>query len=262
MGGIRRMARPLKRLALLRWLQDRATVTLGAGQGRGLRFAPGSGAAHYAGGDNELAVQDALAHALQEGDCLFDVGANVGFLTVIGALLVGPSGRVVAFEPVARNVAAIRRNAALNGFAQVTVVDKAVSDRSGTERLIRTRSLGGAALAGADTPPDAVGEEEVEVITIDDVVVARAVPPPSVVKIDVEGAELAVLAGMEQTLARHRPVLIYEIDGPDEATVAARAEACAAHLARRGYHVGRLPDSYRGGSWVVHHYRARHGDGA
>lgn len=256
MGTIRRVLRPLKRLPMARWYQDRVTITLSAGQGRGLRFAPGSGAAHYSQGENEMAVQDQLAADLAAGDCFYDVGANVGFLTVIAAGLVGSGGSVVAFEPVARNAATVRRNAALNGFGHIAVVEKAVSDHSGRESLVLARSLGGAALASADTPPDPAGTEEVEVVSIDDIVGSGSVRPPSVVKIDVEGAEIEVLRGMESTLAIHRPVVIYEIDGPDETTVQAKASVCAAHLEARRYEVGALPDSYPGTSWVVHHYRA------
>src|SRR5438132_1248238 len=97
----------------MRW-QD---GTIPHGVGRGLRFNPGSANAGYLLGTSEPAMQKALLRILRPGMYVYDVGANVGFITVLAAKLVGSAGRVVAFEPVATNAEQIEHNVRLNAFA-------------------------------------------------------------------------------------------------------------------------------------------------
>lgn len=241
------VARLLKRLGLAR----KGTIVVGPASG--LRFDPGPSNADYASGDNELPVQGALAECLRGGDVFYDVGANVGFLTVLGARLVGPSGTVYAFEPVPANAGFVRRNAQANGFAQVHVIEKAVSNRLGAGELTLARYSGGSALASAEPPPDADGTLPVELVTIDDLVGRELLKPPDVVKIDVEGAELEVLEGMATTAATHRPVVIVEVDAADADALARKQDACERWLQARGYRTTLLPDSYPHIRWQVRH---------
>lgn len=238
-----------------RWLRERRTYTLTHGPATGRLFCPAAAEDGYATGENELPVQETLATLLREGDVFFDIGANVGFMAVVGACLVGQSGRVFAFEPVPSNVTVIRRNLMLNRFSQVEVVAKAVSDHSGCEELILAQYSGGAALAVADAPPDAMGSIDVLVTSVDDFIAGGA-PAPHVVKIDVEGAEIQVLRGMTDTLQQHGPAVLFEIDGPDEQTLARRTSICRDFLESKGYRLSRLPDSYPMARWRVAHYIA------
>jgi FkbM family methyltransferase len=259
--GARRALRPVARLRPVRALRERATGTIAVGPGRGLRFAPGHSVPAYAVGDIELPVQEALARVLLPGDTFCDVGANVGFLSVVGARLVGDTGRVYAFEPVERNARVLRRNLRLNRLGNVEVLSAAVADRQGRQELVLAASSGGAGLAAAVPPPDAAGSVVVDVVTIDGLVARGDIPPPTLVKIDVEGAELAVLRGMDDSLRRHGPAVLYEIDGPDEADAESRAAPCRGYLEERGYRVDELPRSYSG-AWVVRHFLAQRRDDA
>ena len=103
------------------------------------------------------------------------------------------------------------------------------------------------------TPP---GKIEVEAVTVDDLVAAGRLPRPSVVKIDVEGAEEDVLAGMAETLATVGPTLIVEVDGPDDEALARRRAGVVAQLASAGYTVEELEPSYPGMTWKVAHLLA------
>jgi FkbM family methyltransferase len=227
--------------------------TMTFGVGRGLRFDAGPSNPRYARGDNELPVQETLARHLRPGHVFYDVGANVGFFTVIAARLVGPSGRVLAFEPVPGNAGLARANAAGNGFDNVEVVARAVGRASGRAELALARYSGGSMLAEVGEPPDPRGERlEVEVVAIDDAVAAGA-PPPDVVKIDVEGAELEVLEGMRRTLASRRPVVVLEVDDRTEAAAGRRLDACRALLEELGFEVRPLADSYPDTAWAVRH---------
>lgn len=246
--------------ALNRLLRARWPRRVAAGPGRGLRLDPGAGDPDALGGTYELPVQEALAAALRPGDVVLDVGANIGFLTVLAGRLVGPAGRVIAFEPVPANARLVRRNAALNSQAQVEVIEAAVGDQAGTATLVLARHAGGAALAEADRPPDACGELRVALVTLDGWLAANAARLPGpvrLVKIDVEGAEPAVLRGAAGLLAQAGPQVLLEVDAPGSAAAEAKYEACRALLAGVGYVVDRLPASYPGLNWQVIHCLAR-----
>ena len=228
------------------------------GVAKGLRFDPGPSNPDYATGENEPFVQRALAACVSRGDVLYDVGANVGFFTVIGAHLVGPSGMVIAFEPVPDNAALIRRNAGLNRFYQIEVDERAVDACSGTAELLVTHYSGGSVLASGDhRAPDVDGSLMVATVSVDDLVFVESRARPDVMKIDVEGAELNVLEGMQRTLIEVRPIVIFEIDDNDAIAFERKQRACDTFLEERGYRLERLEDSYPGSSWVVRHTVAR-----
>lgn len=229
----------------------RRDVTITTGAAKGLQFNAANSNAQYALGTNEVPVQAALATYLRPGDVFFDVGANVGFFTVIGARLVGAQGRVVAFEPVPENAAAVRYNLALNGFEQVEVWETAVSETNGSAQLQLAHYAGGASLDVAAPPPDFKGTLAVKTVTLDALIQQQRVPVPSLVKIDVEGAELHVLRGMQNTLEQHRPIVIYEVDDGSRAAFDAKRQACGDFMQAYGYRLTPLADAYADAGWLV-----------
>jgi FkbM family methyltransferase len=144
---------------------------------------------------------------IRPGATVLDVGAHVGYYTLVSAVLAGPRGRVVAFEPNPTNHGFLKRHVALNGCGNVEVVQAAVSDAAGTARF----DFGGGSGTGhlADQ-----GALEVRTVRVDDVCAERGLAPGAM-KIDVEGAELRVLRGAEQTLRRHRPVIFLSTHGAE-----------------------------------------------
>jgi FkbM family methyltransferase len=166
---------------------------------------------------------------LADGDFV-DVGAHVG-LYAVAAAVAGPR-RVLAFEPNPTARAQLEANLALNGCRDVLVVPKAVGDAGGTALLHvpTTPDPSFSSLAGGRF---AEGEPiEVEVTTVDSEVEAVGLRP-SVVKIDVEGGELAVVAGMQRTLERHRPVLLVEVNETSARELAGKLDGYS------GFRVGR-----------------------
>jgi FkbM family methyltransferase len=158
-------------------------------------------------GQHEPMVQEALRRSVAPGMTVFDVGSDIGFFSILSAGLAGPAGRVEAFEPVAASAEAVAVNAALNGFENVSVHRVAVSDHAGRETLLVQVEHSWSHLV--DRGPHANTRERipVEVISLDERIAAGALPPPDVVKIDVEGSEGAVLRGLSRTL-RTRPVVV------------------------------------------------------
>jgi FkbM family methyltransferase len=180
-------------------------VVIREGAAAGLYFMVGPSSSVWASGKVEAPVQTALASSLRPGDVFFDVGAGLGFFTILGARLVGPEGTVVAFEPELANLESIRSNVEANGFGNVVVTGTAVSGET-REGLVRGS---GATARLTSTAPGV----PVEIVSIDDFVAARPELVPAVVKIDVEGHELEVIRGMHETLARHRPRIVCELHG-------------------------------------------------
>ena len=241
---------------LRRRFSERRVHRLSAGQCEGLRFSTGPAEDEYATGDNEVPVQDCMADFLRDGMVVYDVGANVGFMSVLCAKLVGPSGRVYAFEPVESNIPWIARNVRVNRFDNVVIVQKAVSNEVGKAELNLAQYSGGAALASVEPPPDFSGTAMVDVTTID-AVVGAGEAAPDLVKIDVEGAEILVLEGMSETIEAHGPAILYEIDGATEQDLKEKAGPIEAFLRARGYRISKLDDAYPDNDWCVHHYIAR-----
>jgi FkbM family methyltransferase len=164
-------------------LRSRLDVIAG-GPAAGLCIDPGGTNPAVALGTYETPVQHRLAAMLDSGSVFYDVGANIGFYTVLGARLVGDGGAVYAFEPVPDNAAVLRRNVAANQSPNVRLVTRAASSTTASERLLLTPYAGGHFLAS--TMPEAptvatVGELHVETVTIDDFVASAGVRPPDVV---------------------------------------------------------------------------------
>jgi FkbM family methyltransferase len=180
-------------------------VVIPRGRLAGWKFAAGGGQPGYLLGASEPDLQDALAERVGASDVVYDVGANVGFFTLLVARLAGPTGHVYAFEPIDVNVRALRRNLELNDIQHVDVVQRAVSNECAAVRM----SLGNNQATGhlADDGDDLVSVQSTTV----DAFVGSGNRPPNVVKIDVEGAEDLVLAGMFDTLRAHRPVILCEL---------------------------------------------------
>lgn len=191
----------------LRW----RTLPIMSGPARGLKINLHGSAVQFATGAAEKPMQEALVAELRPGATVYDIGANVGFVTLLAARLVGPTGRVIAFEPVPENVAAIRHNLALNGIDWAEVVETAVAEKPGSATLILSDVSAFSRLATVNVPTGARGQIEVGVTSVDEFLAAGLAPPPDFVKIDVEGAELEVVRGMRQTLADHHPTIMCEV---------------------------------------------------
>ena len=165
-------------------------VPVARGPGAGLMIVAERRSLAWLSGRVEPEVQRVLVERVRPGATFVDVGASIGFFTLLAGSLVGPEGSVVAFEPQRDAASSLRRNAALNGFAMVEVVEAAVGARTGEASL---RGLGKATAHIVDD-----GEAEVEALrvratTLDDHF-TESLGPPVIVKIDVEGRERDVLA--------------------------------------------------------------------
>lgn len=221
---------------LFRVLAD-APRTIDRGVGAGIRISAAGSNLGYAMGVSEPAVQDELERSLRPGMVFYDVGANVGFLTLIAARLVGAGGEVVAFEPLSANVELLERNLELNTATNVMVVARALSAAPGRARMTVPDTSDSGTQACLD-PAAGAGGPEVLVSTLDGAVAELGLRPPDVVKIDVEGSEVDVVAGMSETLRACAPRLLIEIH--DDRDDPWRELAIREALDRLGYRLERI----------------------
>ena len=176
---------------------------------------------YYWLGTHEELVQDAMAAQVGAGFTVYDVGAHVGFFTLLASRLAGADGRVIAFEPRPDNVERLRRNIEANGARNVEVVAAAASDCDGTAAFVMHESTLEGRLAAATERSTA----SVPTATID-ALVCDGMRPPDLVKMDVEGAEGAVIRGAARTIDAHRPALLIEVHSPEAGREVADAIPC------------------------------------
>jgi len=154
------------------------------------------------------------------GDVVWDIGANLGLFTFAAAVAAGPTGRVLAVEPDPLLVTMLNRSAELNsGHAPVDVLAAAISDTVGIERFhIARRNRATSHLEGFGTTQTGGTRTVRLVATVTVDWLAERLPPPDVVKIDVEAAEVQALAAAASVL-RHRPPIICETAAENAAAV-------------------------------------------
>jgi len=161
----------------------------------------------------EPGIAEALARHLSEGKCFYDAGAHIGFYSMIAARFVGPTGRVIAFEPDPDNVRVMVDNLAMNALSWVRVVPAAVWSADGPmqfERGADTPSrMAGKIIPHDDLPSNSGSLVSCPAVTLDHL--SGSDHPPNVVKVDVEGGEVAVLHGARVTIQNHHPILVIEV---------------------------------------------------
>ncbi len=150
-----------------------------------------------------------LEKVLSSGKVFVDAGANYGIFTLLASKVVGPTGRVISFEPSVRAFPVLQHNIALNGFKNIIALPIALTEESGKQLLYHDLAI------GCDTlgryPPSQIGAEEVVTEPLDDVLRRASIDHVDVIKMDVQGAEELVLRGAGNTLSSAHPVIIFEV---------------------------------------------------
>lgn len=157
-------------------------------------------------GTYEHHTQELFRRHIKPGAIVFDIGANVGFFTLLASRLAGETGRVFAFEPLPRNLELLREHVRLNHATNVTVMPLAVSTGTGSARFFLGENPSQGTLAQS-------GEIEVNTDSLDRLVGGGSVSPPDFVKMDIEGGEDDVLTGSTEVLRSARPTLLLSTHG-------------------------------------------------
>ncbi len=187
----------------------------------------------------EQATTDLFRQLLQPGMVVVDIGAHVGYFSLLAAELVGSGGTVYAFEPEPDNHALLKKNIELNGYTNILAQRKAVSSNSGLTDLFLSALDSGSHSIHAAGARGVTGTARVEATTLDAFLDAQGWPQVDLVKIDVEGAEVEVLEGMSQLLDRRRDLKLV-------------VEFCPLLLQLAGVLPSALPDKLTSLGFAVH----------
>jgi FkbM family methyltransferase len=173
-------------------------------------------------GTYEPELQAALRDLIQPGAIVYDVGANIGYVSLLLAKAAGESGRVYAFEALPENAGRWHRNMVLNGMEnRLQLFAGAVTQAGGPVRFLVHVSGGMGKAAGSAGRKDRYAAEiSVPGISLDEFVYGLGNPAPQVVKMDIEGGEVLALPGMRRVLAEAGPLMLMELHGPESSRVA------------------------------------------
>lgn len=157
----------------------------------------------------EGAFTDAVYHAAQKHQVIYDIGAHVGYYALLIALT-NPSSKVIALEPEEGNYAALTRNVNKNRGSNIITKNIAVG-KTNTDLFFEGSNTSPRAGGGSHQLAHHGDGQRVKAVRLDDWLNSEEVPLPSMILMDIEGGELAALKGMEQTLIIHSPELFIEI---------------------------------------------------
>ena len=159
----------------------------------------------------EPAVRHEFQRIASSGQNVLDIGANIGYYSVLGATLVGPRGHVYSFEPQIHVVDRLRRNIDHNALDNVTVFPFALSEKPGiAEFCVPTAGMEAHGSLHENGRFQLSRKVVVETRRLDDVVVDSRIDDVGLIKMDAEGAELPILRGATTLLSTRKPVLLFE----------------------------------------------------
>lgn len=203
-----------------RALPRRTVLRIRRGPAKGLKWIVGSAIHGCRLGTYERDKQRALERFVRPGMTVYDIGAQAGFYTLFFSRLVGAAGRVYAFEPCPYEARFLVDHVRINCLTNVKIFQAAVAERTGfvgisTDQGSCQNHICAAARTALMVP--CVDLDSLEL------------PPPDLIKIDVEGAESVVIRGAHKTLTGTRPVVFVALHGIEQ------RDECAALLSAAGY---------------------------
>jgi FkbM family methyltransferase len=185
-------------------------------------------------GTYEPELQQAIKDWVQPGWVVYDVGANIGYISLMLARAVGEQGRVYAFEALPANAERLRQNVEMNAWAKVEVVQAAVAGAPGEVQFLVGPSGGtGKAAGSAGRELDYAAQIRVPAVVLDEFVYKEGNPAPQAIKLDIEGGEVLALPGMRRLIHEHHPLVFLELHGETAAQVVWETLTGAGYTLRR-----------------------------
>ncbi len=229
--------------APLRLIPRGAEVRILQGPLRGMRWVAYSGNHAYWLGTYELDKQKLFFSSIEKGSVVYDLGAHVGYYSLLASRAVGAAGRVVCFEPSPRNTGCLRRHLQLNGISNCDIIEAAVSSSDGIAFFEPGPNSCAGSLARESTEATPV-----RTVSLDRMVFSGEAPPPRVVKCDIEGGEYEALLGARATFERFAPLIFLATHDP------AGHRRCCDFLSGMGYQLfaldGTLCDTEFRNCWL------------
>lgn len=217
----------------LQLIPRKTVIPILQGPLKGRRWIVGSSSHGCWLGSYEFSKQNFFTEQIGEGQVVYDIGAHVGFYTLLSSHLVGKTGQVIAFEPFPPNINYLQQHIALNNLNNVDVVPKAVSDSFGqvTFQIAKSSSMGH--IADGKTSGETL---VVETVALDQFIEQQGLPLPDILKVDIEGEEFKFLQGAKN-LFRTQNIKLFLATHGNEVHM-----SCIAFLEELGYEVISLED--------------------
>jgi FkbM family methyltransferase len=210
-------------------------------------------------GTREVDHKIILQRVVKPGMTIFDIGANIGYYVLMELGLIGDTGRLVAIEPSPANVVLLNRNLALNNYRDIPVIETAVSDQPGEKLFHLSRESNLNTFHDIGSGVDHLSGEQINVRTMTVPELATEYGAPDLIRMDVEGHEVEVIAGMLDTIqdGAMAPMILFETHlsrYTDDHDMAAVLTA----LFASGYTTRYLASSYQRGTAIIEE-RGYHG---
>lgn len=219
----------------LRLMPGSARVPILRGRLKGSKWIVGSCANNGCWlGTYEYEQRVAFERLISPGAVVYDVGAHVGFYTLLASRLAEPGGKVIAFEPLPRNLHFLREHLRLNQVSNVRVIELALADRDDEVSFAEGENSFNARISDE-------GKLRVRTAALDDLISRENLPAPDFIKMDIEGAETMALQGARQILDKYHPVIFLTTHGPQI------HEDCIALLCELSYELISLDGGSTGG---------------
>jgi FkbM family methyltransferase len=207
----------------LRLIPPTAQLRVLRGPLRGKKWIAGAGQHGCWLGNYEYEMQSLFTQTINHGDVVYDLGANIGYYSLLAGVLVGTAGQVYSFEPVPRNIKFLRQHLSINRITNCTVVEAAVGRHEGVAQFDFAHNH-----VSGHLTTDAKGVS-VRLVALDDLISVGCLPPPTVIKCDIEGAEYDALIGAAGLLRQYGPTMFISMHS------AHLRRCCCAFLTDLGY---------------------------
>ncbi len=204
---------------LFKWALYPFHLRIKSGPLKGYKWIPSSGS-KFIKGTYEPEKTEALGRVLRQGDIAFDVGAHVGYFSILMSKIIGSSGCIYSFEPRGINLSFLERHIKINNCTNIKVINSAVGSSNG-KALLETRTGTGTGRISLS------GNISVNIISLDAFCSQNI--SPTFIKIDVEGGEYDVLIGAAKTIDKYKPRIVLATHGPE------LDEQCISWLTGKGY---------------------------
>jgi len=192
-------------------------------------------------GTYESELQQTIINYVNQGMTVYDIGANIGYISLLFSKSVGAAGRVFSFEAFPENIDRLRENLRMNHFtSNVEIVPKAVVDTQREVKFMVGPSGGMGKVEGSAGRENVIYNDAISVsgISLDGFVYEHGNPAPDVLKMDIEGGEVFALPGMQRVIAQAKPIILLEVHGPEA------ADAAWDYLIKAGYHFQQMKTGY------------------
>jgi FkbM family methyltransferase len=195
---------------------------------------------YFYGHYHERYEADLVARLLENDDVFWDIGANVGYFSLVAATALAGRGQIIAFEPGRNAYARLTENISWNAYGNIKTYPVAVSDAEGEAVLHVSGDIAdsSASLFAAGSPE--AGREVCRTVALDRFREAEGLRPPSLIKLDAEGAELAVLKGAARLISQAPPLLLMEMEEKNLRAAGASKVAIQQFLSNYGYRAAHL----------------------